>query len=282
MTFVSPITSITFGFALSTQGIVNNAVTVQLFDPANNSLGTFFANGSRIGSDNFTGGQFSASNVGVIAKAVVTFSNAASAFGLDNLAVSNPQEYQFRYAANLNVGESYIDITNTGTSGAPLLGPGLGAASGNLCVNVYAFDASEELVSCCSCLVTPDQTVNLGVVSNLTSKTPTGVVPTSVTVKLVPTLAGANGSGSASACNNSAANVTSANLTNGLAAYGTTLHPTPTAGSYATTETRFGQGTLSLGELASITGRCASIIGNASGFGICSSCRSGALGGVKL
>jgi hypothetical protein len=278
MTFVSPVTSLSFGFALSTQQTLANAVEVQLFDPANNPLGTFFANGKVNGTDNFTGGEFSAPNVGLIAKAVVTFPNAGGAadFGFDNLAVFDPQEYQVRYAANLNIGESYIDITNTGTNGASLLGPGIGAAAGNICVNVYAFDPSEELVSCCSCLVTPDQTVNLGVVADLTAKTLTGVVPTSVTVKLVSSLAATAG------CNNSAAGVTSATLASGLAAYGTTLHGTPTAGRYATTETEFSQQILSLSELASITGRCAAIIGNASGFGICTSCRSGALGGQKL
>jgi uncharacterized repeat protein (TIGR01451 family) len=189
--------------------------------------------------------------------------------------------FQVRYSANLNLGESYIDITNTGANGAPLLGPGLGGASGNICVNVYAFDASEELVSCCSCLVTPDQTVNLGVVANLTSKTLTGVVPTSVTVKLLATLAGTGGSGSGAVCNNSAASATTANIAaSGMSAWGTTLHPQGTGN--ATAETRFTPSTLSSGELASITGRCAAIIGNASGFGICSSCRSGALGGQKI
>ncbi len=188
--------------------------------------------------------------------------------------------FQVSYAANLNIGESYIDITNTGTSGAPLLGPGLGGASGNICVNVYAFDASEELISCCSCLVTPDQTVNLGASRDLTAKTLTGVVPTSVTVKVLATLAGAGGSGTS--CTNTAATSTAAGIANGMAAWGTTLHPTPTAGSYATTEKGFTGATLSAGELASITGRCAAIIGNGSGFGICSSCRSGALGGSNL
>ncbi len=181
-----------------------------------------------------------------------------------------------KYAANLNIGESFIDITNPGTNGAPLQGPGLGATSGNLCVNVYAFDASEELISCCSCLVTPDQTVNLGVNRDLTAKTLTGVVPTSVTIKLLPTLAGGNGSGTS--CTNSAATVTGATLANGLAAWGTTLHATP-GGSYATTEARFTASSLSAGELASIGGRCASVVGNGSGFGVCASCRSGALGG---
>lgn len=201
---------------------------------------------------------------------------ATAAFAQNPITADSP--FQVRYAANLNLGESYIDITNTGAVGAPLLGPGFGLATGNICVNVYAFDPSEELVSCCSCLVTPDQTVNLGVVSNLTSKTLTGVVPTSVTVKLLATDAAANPT-----CKNSAAISTQAQvILAGLAAWGTTLHPTPVAGVNATTETAFTPSTLSTGEFNSITGRCSAIIGNASGFGICTSCRAGALGGAKL
>jgi uncharacterized repeat protein (TIGR01451 family) len=188
------------------------------------------------------------------------------------------QPFQVNYSANLNFGESNVDIGNAGTNGDPLLGPGFGAAAGNICVNVYAFDPNEELIACCSCLVTPSQTVNLGVNADLTSKTLTGVVPTSVTVKLLSTLAGGDGTGTA--CNNSAASA--GTLANGMTAFRTTLHAAPVAGSFATTETQFTPATLSAGEQASITGRCASIIGNASSFGICTSCRAGALGGSKL
>ncbi|HTA43186.1 MAG TPA: putative Ig domain-containing protein, partial [Bryobacteraceae bacterium] len=188
--------------------------------------------------------------------------------------------YQVRYAANLNIGESYINIANPGTDGAPLLGPGFGPAAGNICVNVYAFDPNEELVSCCSCLVTPNQTVNLGVNRDLISKTLTGVVPNSVTVKLVSTLAGPGGVGNT--CNNSAATVTTGLPACGLTAWGTTLHATPTLGNYATTETPFTPAILSAGEMASLAGRCSSIVGNGSGFGICSSCRAGALGAAKF
>jgi hypothetical protein len=188
--------------------------------------------------------------------------------------------YLTKYAANLNIGESYIAITNTGANGAPLLGPGFGGATGNICVNVYAFDPGEELIACCSCLITPDRIVNLGVNRDLTVKTRTGVAPTSVTVKLLTTLAGGNGTGAS--CTNSAATVTTATLAAGAAAWGTTLHSPPTGGSYATTEAAFAPSTLSPGELASIGGRCASIVGNGSGFGVCNSCRAGALGGTSL
>ena len=99
--------------------------------------------------------------------------------------VTTDAPFQVRYAANLNLGESYINITNDGANGAPLLGPGFGGAAGNICVNVYAFSPDEQLISCCSCLVTPNGVVNLGVTRDLTSKTLTGVIPTSVVVKLI-------------------------------------------------------------------------------------------------
>lgn len=195
-------------------------------------------------------------------------------------AAAPPQvSFLVRYAANLNIGESYVDITNTGANGCSILGPGFGAPSGNICVNTYAFDPGEELISCCSCLVTCDQTSSLGVNRDLTVKTLTGAVPTSVTIKLVATLAGGDGTGTS--CTNSAAAVTTATLTGGLAAWGTTLHATPAAG-YDTTETPFTGSTLSQGELNSIGGRCAAILGNGSGFGLCNSCRAGALGASRF
>lgn len=188
--------------------------------------------------------------------------------------------FQVRYAANLAAGESYINIVNTGANGAPLLGPGFQAANvGNICVNVYTFAPDEQLISCCSCLVTPNQVVNLGVNRDLVSKTLTGVVPSSVTVKLLASKPGA------STCSNSAA-TWDAIVPAGMAAWGTTLHAQP-GGGFATTETPFIPATLSAGEagtnteLASIRGRCAAIIGNGSGYGICASCRLGALGAVR-
>ena len=202
---------------------------------------------------------------------------SVAAFAQNPITADSP--FQVRYAANLNLGESYINITNTGANGAAVLGPGFGTQSGNICVNVYAFDPSEELVSCCSCYVTPDQTVSLGVNRDLLVKTLTGAIPTSVTVKLLATLAGVNGGGTAAACANSAALVnTSTTGVTGLAAWGTTLHATPVAGTVATTETAFTPATLSGQEANSIGQRCANILGNGSGFGVCNSCRAGALG----
>ena len=207
----------------------------------------------------------------IFALAVVAFAQ---------VTVDSP--FQVRYAANLNVGESYVNITNSGANGAPLLGPGFGGAVGNICVNVYAFSPDEQLISCCSCLVTPNGLVNLGVNRDLTSKTLTGVIPTSAVVKLVSTLAGTGGSGTS--CTNSAATVTAeaTRIVPGMLAWGTTVHNAPPGvTAYNVTETPFSPATLSAGELASIGGRCAAILGNGSGFGICRSCQAGALGASK-
>ncbi|MGP8247414.1 MAG: hypothetical protein ACLQVN_23250 [Bryobacteraceae bacterium] len=193
---------------------------------------------------------------------------------------------QMRYAANPSAGESYIDITNTGYNGENLLGPGSVSTAGNICVNVYAFDATDEQeVACCSCWVSPNQVVNLGVNADLTSKTLTGVIPPSVSVKLVATLAGGGGTGAASTCAGSAATVTHASvLVDGMVAWGTTLHPGPTTGSFVVTETPFTPISVAAAsqDLDSIGGRCAAIIGNGSTYGICTSCRNGALGASKM
>jgi hypothetical protein len=183
--------------------------------------------------------------------------------------------FQVSYAADPSAGESYINIINTGANGAALLGPGFGGAAGNICVNVYAFAPDEQEISCCSCLLTPNSVANLGVNRDLTSTTVTGLVPSSVVIKLVSTLAGVDGTGTS--CASSAA--VEGTLANGLVAYGTTPQPVGTA--FSAVEHRFIPSTLSAGEFASITGRCAAILGNGSGFGVCNSCKAGALGAGK-
>jgi hypothetical protein len=198
-----------------------------------------------------------------------------SAAALAQNPITADAPFQVSYAANPAAGESYINIINTGANGAALLGPGFGGAAGNICVNVYAFAPDEQEISCCSCLLTPNSVANLGVNRDLTSTTLTGVVPTSVVIKLVATLAGTGGTGTS--CTNSAA--TPGTPVKGLVAYGTTPQPVGTV--YKAAEHTFVPSTLSGGEYASITGRCASILGNGSGFGVCNSCRSGALGASK-
>src|SRR5579872_4389522 len=96
--------------------------------------------------------------------------------GLAQTPVVLDAPYQVRYAANLQFGESYVDIINTGANGAPAMGPGFGAATGNICANVYVITSDEQLDSCCSCLITPNQTASLRVNADLLSNPQTGTV----------------------------------------------------------------------------------------------------------
>jgi hypothetical protein len=182
--------------------------------------------------------------------------------------------YQVKYASNLNIGDSYINITNSGANGAGL-GSGTSASvTGAICVNVYAFDPTEEIVSCCSCPVTPNGLVSLDVQKDLISNPVFPRTPTSIVIKLLAT-APVGGS-----CNASALLSGTPTTVNGMLAWGTTLHlnTSVTAATYEVTEDRFSPSTLSAGEQARLAYSCGIVANQGSGFGVCSSCRLGGLG----
>ena len=233
-----------------------------------------------------------------LALATITLSVAAFA----QATLDGP--YQIRYASNLTVGDSVVNITNTGANGNNLYGPGFGTPSGNICVNVYAFSPDEQMISCCSCLVTPNGLQHVTANNDLVSNTLTGIRPNSIVIKLVATstlVDSKTAKYAGSSCVNSAAQIGSTAFpiaSNGLLAWGTTLHsssnvdPPPAGGSFSITETPFLPATLSglpgtglpetgSDEVSSLASRCATIIGNGSTFGVCRSCRLGGLGGLK-
>jgi hypothetical protein len=194
-----------------------------------------------------------------------------AAFAQNPVTMDSP--FQVRYAPNLNVGDSLINITNSGARGAGLQSGTSASITGAICVNVYAFDVDEQLVSCCSCPVTPNGLRSLSAQQDLISNTLTPRVPTSIVIKL---LASTPVAGS---CNNSAASP--GEITAGLLAWGTSVHLNTSTNTFETTETAFLPATLSAGELNRITTLCNFILANGSGFGICRSCRLGGLGGAK-
>ncbi len=202
-----------------------------------------------------------------------------------SITVGNPPGvFQIRYASHLDVGDSVVNLTNTGR----LSLPGDPATTGNICVNVYAYDASEELVSCCSCLVTPNGLNALSAKNDLIANTLTAGVPTSLVIKLLSTTPlGLAPNGSGGTCNPSSPIPTPAgpgiggSLAPGMQAWGTTIHALPTTPvTYGVIETPFEPSDLSAGELTKLTTFCRFIQANGSGFGICKSCRTGGLGGA--
>ena len=199
--------------------------------------------------------------------ALLSFATVAlvtCAYAQDENADPRPDVFQVRYASNLNKGDSYINITNTGSD----------EPKDNICVNVYTFDPSEEMVSCCSCLLTPNALASLSVQGDLISNTLSPSTPTSVVIKLVATRPPDEVT-----CNPGAA---SQDLAPGLRAWGTSLHALPgSPAAYGLTESAFLPGGLSLAEYLHLTSFCGFINANGSGFGICKSCRAGGLGGAK-
>jgi uncharacterized repeat protein (TIGR01451 family) len=181
--------------------------------------------------------------------------------GVATASVFAGKPLQISYFPNLNLGDSVIDLTNTGEQ------------SGNvstICVNAYAFSPDEQMIACCSCPVTTSGLNSLSLRNDLTSNTLTPAVANSVVIKLLATApAGGN-------CSSSAATASLATLTNGLAAWGTKLHTLGAA--LQTTETAFAPANVSAGELARLTSLCSYIQANGSGFGICRTCRLGGQG----
>lgn len=221
---------------------------------------------------------------------------------------STRDQFQVRYAANLDAGDSTVNLTNTGADPA-----------GTICVNVYTFDPAEELISCCACPVTPNGLNSLSVRKDLISNTLTPALPNSVVIELLAS------SPVGGVCN--AVTPTADNLARGMRAWGTTLHTlTPTVpATYSTTETPFsraeigitglmsvttlpsaallissnlplgtatvtvvpgGQTTVTFtnafgAELTHLTTFCQFIQANGSGFGICKSCSVGGLGAAS-
>jgi uncharacterized repeat protein (TIGR01451 family) len=166
------------------------------------------------------------------------------------------------YSANLTAGDSKINLTNAGTDGG-------NDVTNSICANVYVFAEDQQLIECCTCILTPNHLRTLSAQNDLINNTLTPGVPIGITTMLVA---------STGACN--AAAVDPANLVGGLRAWGTTLHAAP-GGGFAVTETHFRKAALSPSELAKMTGFCGFIEANGSKFGVCNSCKDGAAGAQK-
>ncbi len=178
--------------------------------------------------------------------------------------------YQIGYAANLPVGDSILNISNDGAQGGFFSNP---LGTGNLCVNIYTFDPTEEEVSCCACLVTPNGMNSLSARLDLIGNPLTPAVPTTIIIKLLSSVPGTSTKGTFTVCNPG----TALRFVPGLLAWGTTLEPTA-VGTYAPVNVRYINGTTpNLSEQMALTSVCQFIQAEGGGFGICASCGLGAL-----
>ncbi len=108
-----------------------------------------------------------------------------------------PQSYLItRYANNAGPAaaiDQAVRLINVGQGGTPMTSP-----TGDVCASFYVFDASQEMIACCSCRVTPDGLLSVSVANHLTARPLTSIVPVSGVIKMV-TLAATGGDCSADA-----------------------------------------------------------------------------------
>jgi hypothetical protein len=283
----------TLSFTISNPNASTNLTGIAFSDPlplglvVANPSGAADACGGSIaaiagsGTIQLTGGSIAASssctvsvNVQGVSEGVInnlTSQVSSNEGGLGNTAAATivvGGAYQVRYMSNLNAGDSFVNLTNTGFNGGT-------DPAGDICANVYVFAADQQLIACCSCPLSPDHLKTLSGQNDLVGNNLTPGMVDGISVALLAT---ANPSGNAASCN--PATVTASQLTVGLAAYGTTLHAF-SGGSYVVTETMFSPVTLSASELLKLTAFCGFIEANGSGHGICGSCKEGAAGAIR-
>lgn len=80
--------------------------------------------------------------------------------------------------------DQQVRLINFGTNGTPLTSP-----TGDVCANIYVFDANQEMAACCSCRITPNGLKTLNVFTNLTTNPVTGIIPVNGDIKIVSTAA---------------------------------------------------------------------------------------------
>ena len=229
------------------------------------------------------------------------FSLILAALALSTVAFAQQDgPFQVGYAANLNIGDSVVNLSNDGWQGGVFPNT---FGQGNICVNTYVFDPQEEEIGCCACLVTPNGLNSLSAKADLISNNLTPAVPTSIIIKLVATEPGVDTTKKYTVCNpativpavfmgpapvppvpapipgvpGTVNNV----LVSGMLAWGTTLEPNGPVGTYNVITVPFLQAALSLTEATGLQQLCNFIQANGTGYGICKSCRLGALGGSK-
>ena len=130
------------------------------------------------------------------------------------------------------------------------------------------------MIDCCSCPVTPNGLLSLSARRDLANSVVGPKPPTSLVVKLYATVP------ARFSCINSAAD-NSATAAPGLHAWGTSIQIGTEGKPDPVTESPFLVATLGPGERERLVSRCAIINANGSGFGLCRSCRLGAVDGGR-
>ncbi len=88
--------------------------------------------------------------------------------------------------------------SNANTTGAPdstLRAINDGDTEANLWADIYAFDDSQELITCCGCVITPDGLLSESVNTQITAYALTGRIPSRGVIKIISSSTGPDANG---------------------------------------------------------------------------------------
>jgi len=152
--------------------------------------------------------------------------------------------------------DALLSLINVAAGGSPLTSP-----VGDVCANIYVFDATQEMISCCSCYLTPNQLATASVSKQLTNNALVSI-PTTGVIKIMPTKA------ETAVCNPAVPSTPSdASLVRGFV-----THLEITGGATFITETNIPSAPLGSDEAAFLSNACLFVtyLGSGYGKGACS------------
>jgi hypothetical protein len=172
--------------------------------------------------------------------------------------VGNNSVYFVTYYSNANTAGAPDGVVRVINDGDQATSAPEGVENGPLWADFYIFDDSEELQSCCSCLVTADGLTSESINKQLTSDEFTGRAETTRgVIKVVSDAAG---------------NPTAPVPTPGLRVWGTHIQATsnvPEKGPFFVTETLAADSNLGKIELSNLATSCSYGLTLGSGYGLC-------------
>jgi hypothetical protein len=101
------------------------------------------------------------------------------------VAFAQATYYVNYYANNTGPGANFdqiVRIINVGKLGTPMTSP-----VGDICLDIYVFDANQELITCCDQLITANELDSASVANQLTNSPVTSFVPASGVIKIAAT-----------------------------------------------------------------------------------------------
>ncbi len=169
--------------------------------------------------------------------------------------ITNDSPFQLNYYSNRNNSagaDQTLRIINDGFNGSPM-----SPNEGRLCANIYVFDTTQEMIECCSCRLTGNGLRTISVLNDLTQNPLTGFpAPDSGVIKILTT--------NDTTCNETGPGT----LSPGLIAWQTHVEQ-PVLGTFVTSVTQYGDGTLSASEFAFLGQACGFVQYLGSGKGVC-------------